>query len=429
MDLIVSTPEDLLRAVDERTGLLARIRSASEMTPAAFDKFWLPKLLAVADYVQQVPYEQGCYAEHGGMLRYALMSAFCALQVASGRFFTGSHGAEKRRLLVPQYRFAVFAATLAGIPATLHARLIIRAGANTWTPFHAYPAIGQWARQQDPSGRYSVELRQTQLKISASNAVAWSADLMGIGTWQQFDEEVALLAHDAIYQIEPRTGEATIVTCVRTATRTAREFELKHMNGQFVAKGVPDTVTPTLIEEAGVAIAASQAGVAQASAPTAAPAGVTATQPEAGSKTEAQSQGKTQTRATAEAQSVAPTAANAPQAAPTNSTSSERAALAAIGIVEPPPAPPDSASATPSFSDILHEIFMTIRKRADYEQIKKDWEIVDLGISVPTAIFSRLGLPTASVLELLREEKLIVDTPKNRTSVVLDKRVQPLLFG
>ncbi|WP_321935244.1 TraI domain-containing protein [Paraburkholderia sp. J8-2] len=435
MELTVKQPQDLLRAVDERTGLLARIRSASEMNPGAFDKFWLPKILAVADYVQEVPYEQGCYAEHGGMLRYALMSAYYALQVASGRFFTGSHGAEKRRTLVPQYRFAVFVATLAGIPATLHARLIIRAAAKTWTPFHAFPAIGQWARQQDATGRYSVELRQTQLKISASNAVAWSADLMGIGTWQEFDEEVALVAHDAIYQIEPKTGEATVITCVRTATRIAREFELKHMNGQYVAKEVPEGITPALIEEAGAAIQASQAVANPPSPP--------ATEKSAQKQAEERPQPKPEAPSEVKPHAGGPSAATRPSPTPSAPSAeapatpavsvtikdSEQAALAAIGIHAPEPEPAPSVPAAPKLPDIVLEIFQTICKRADHEEAKKSWQIVEQGISVPNGTFSRLGLPTASVMNILREHGLIVETPRNRTHVILDMRTHSLLFG
>ncbi|KAF7963365.1 hypothetical protein AWV80_10575 [Cupriavidus sp. UYMU48A] len=224
MDFSLRSSADLLQRIDAETGLLARLRSSSEAKPEVFANYWQPLIVSVADYVQECPFEQTCFSEPGGLLRYALMAGYYALQIGNQQFFTGKHGAEKRRVLVPQYRFAVFFSTLAGIPAILHSRMIVRAGGNTWTPFSAEPALSRWVRAQKAS-TFSIEWRLSEQKVSPANAVAWAADIVGIGTWQNLAEEVAMLAHDAIYQVDPKTGESPVTTCVRQAYRTARDFE------------------------------------------------------------------------------------------------------------------------------------------------------------------------------------------------------------
>ncbi len=125
MDFSLRSSADLLQRIDAETGLLARIRSSSEAKPEVFANYWQPLIVSVADYVQECPFEQTCFSEPGGLLRYALTAGYYALQIGNQQFFTGKHGAEKRRVLVPQYRFAVFFSTLAGIPAVLHSRMIV----------------------------------------------------------------------------------------------------------------------------------------------------------------------------------------------------------------------------------------------------------------------------------------------------------------
>jgi len=396
MDFSLRSSADLLKRIDAETGLLTRIRSSSEAKPEVFASYWQPLIASVADYVQECPFEQVCFSEPGGLLRYALMAGYYALQIGNQQFFTGKHGAEKRRLLVPQYRFAVFFSTLAGIPATMHARMIVRAGGNAWSPFAAQPSLSDWVRAQN-ARNFSVEWRLSELKVSPANAVAWAADIVGIGTWQNLAEEVAMLAHDAIYQVDPKTGESPVTTCVRQAYRTAREFETRAMTGRYQASTLPESVTPEAIQKFGEGLGAA-AGSTPATGQT--------------QQSDA-SPGETQSTSTL------PAAPSDVPATDASASAGEQPASPETKTVPPAPAYPD----------IVLDLFKAIRHVEDYEQIKKLCNEVDDGIVVPMTIFAKHGLPVAGVLKILEENKLLVKISDTRKSCILQKAARGLLFG
>ncbi|MBP0633118.1 MULTISPECIES: TraI domain-containing protein [unclassified Cupriavidus] len=397
MDFFLRSPADLLKKIDAETGLLTRIRSSSEAKPEVFENYWQPLIDSVAEYVQECPFEQVSFSEPGGLLRYALMAGYYALQIGNQQFFTGKHGAEKRRILVPQYRFAVFFSTLAGIPATLHARMIVRAGEKTWTPFSAEPALSRWVRAQN-ANTFNIEWRLSELKVSPANAVAWSADIVGIGTWQNLAEEVAMLAHDAIYQVDPKTGESPVTTCVRQAYRTAREFETRAMTGRYQTSALPESVTPEAIQKFGEGLETTTAG----SKPTASPTGQSDN-----------TQGAAQISSTSPAEQ-----ADVPAAAASTSADVQ-------------PGSPDTkkAPSTPRYPDIVLDIFKAIRHLDDYDQIKKSCNEIEKGIAVPISIFAKHGLPVSKVLDILDQSKLLVEISPTRKSCILQKAARGLLFG
>ncbi|VWC82849.1 hypothetical protein BLA39750_01333 [Burkholderia lata] len=396
MDFSLRPSSDLLRGIEAETGLLTRIRSSSEAKPDVFENYWQPLINAIADYVQECPLEQVCFSEPGGLLRYALMSGYYALQIGNQQFFTGKHGAEQRRLLVPQYRFAVFYSTLAGIPALMHSRLIVRAGGKTWTPFHSQPALCNWVRAQKAS-KFTIEWRLEELKISPANAVAWAADVVGIGTWQNLAEEVALLAHDAIHRIEPTNAESPVTTCVRQAYRTAREFETRAMTGRYQKTTMPDGVTPATIQSFGEQIVAKQTSQA-----TATPKPLEAT--------------------------------NAPAAPPADSSADPTGNVgqgASVPAHEKPqlePAPTKPAESATSYPPIVLDIFKAICAQENYEDVKKSCNETESGIVVPVHIFAKHGLPSSSVLQILQENNLLVQISPTRRSAILARAVRPLLF-
>jgi hypothetical protein len=395
MDFSLRSSTDLLQRVEAETALLTRIRSSSEAKPDIFANYWQPLITAVADYVQECPLEQICFSEPGGILRYALMAGYYALQIGNQQFFTGKHGAEKRRVLVPQYRFAVFFSTLAGIPATMHARVIIRAGDKTWTPFHSKPALRDWVRAQNAS-KFSIEWRLSELKVTPANAVAWAADIVGIGTWQNLAEEVAMLAHDAIYQVDPKTGESPVTTCVRQAYRTAREFETRAMTGRYQKSALPDGITPESVQKFGEGLGAP------------APASSSQTgQSKQGSNTLPETQQSSET----------------PAAVP------DEKEPAAAAEEQPVAVDAKKPQSTPKYSDIVLDIFKAIRALEDYDQIKKSCNEVESGIAVPVTIFAKHGLPASKVLQILEENKLIVEISPTRKSLILQKAARGLLFG
>lgn len=396
MDFSLRSSADLLQRIDAETGLLARIRSSSEAKPEVFANYWQPLIVSVADYVQECPFEQTCFSEPGGLLRYALMAGYYALQIGNQQFFTGKHGAEKRRVLVPQYRFAVFFSTLAGIPAILHSRMIVRAGGKTWTPFSAEPALSRWVRAQKAS-TFSIDWRLSEHKVTSANAVAWAADIVGIGTWQNLAEEVAMLAHDAIYQVDPKTGESPVTTCVRQAYRTARDFETRAMTGRYHASALPERVTPEAIQQFGEGL-----GAAAGSTP-----------PISQTQQSDSTAGETQPPTISPEKQV-----DIPSTVSSNSADEQLAS----------PEQKKAPSAQP-YPDIVLDIFKAIRHLENYEQIKKSCNEVEKGIVVPMSIFAKHGLAVSVVLDLLDQNKLLVEISPTRKSCILQNAARGLLFG
>lgn len=395
MDFSLRHRADLLNRVEAETGLLTRIRSSSEANLEVFANYWQPLIDSVAEYVQESPFEQACFSEPGGLLRYSLMAGYYALQIGNQQFFTGKHGAEKRRVLVPQYRYAVFFSTLAGVPAILHARMIVRAAGKTWTPFAAEPALSRWVRAQN-SSTFSIEWRLSELKVSPANAVAWAADIVGIGTWQNLAEEVAMLAHDAIYQVDPKTGESPVTTCVRQAYRTARDFETRAMTGRYQTTTLPESVTPESIQKFGEGLGTNAAGP------------------------KAQSSAGEQVENT-------PVAVQSTTTIPAAEAPGED--VAANISPQPGASEPSKAPSAPAYPDIVLDIFKAIRHLHDYDQIKKSCNEIEKGIVVPISIFAKHGMPVSKVLDYLEQSKLLVEISSSRKSCILQKAARGLLFG
>ncbi len=376
MEFKVRSPSEILASVDERTCLLARLETSANMRSGGFNKFCLPLLHSVAAYVQECPLEEDCFAEPGGLLRYALTAAFYALEISGTMVFTSSQSSETRRLLDPQYRFGVFAASIAALPAILHSRVIITdsAGSEVWSPYHSYPRIADWVQRHNGSKGYKVEWRRERLPVSQAGAIGLAADLYGVGLWQNFDLEVVQQVYEAILPPEPRGPEGKIVKCVRTGDRCAREFERNARSDPYKAASLPPGITP-----AAIAAIPSQASVSIPTQPT-------------------------DEEAKGQIAAVLPLADEAAKA----EAASE----------------PDPSASMPAH---VIEMFHAIRTRPEYEELKSTWVVSDTGIEVPVNTFSGLGRSPGAIGRELKELGTLIDF-SSRT-LVLKRSMHALLFG
>ena len=402
MEFTVRSSHEILATVDKTTGLLARIRTSANLRDGLFDEWAMPLILGVANYVQDCPLEEGCYAEPGGALRYALTSAFYALEVSGNTEFVIGQGSNRRRELNPQYRFGVLAASLAAMPAIIHSRIIIKTadGGSTWSPYHAYPRVFDWIGREGQGDGYVVEWRRERLQISQANAIAmaYNGEIYALGLWQLFDDDVCRQAHDAILPPDPKGPELKMISCVRKGDRTARELERALMTGTYTPVEQPP-VSPDAIDAHAKPLNPTPAATADSTSPPVEPAA-----------------------AVADADGVIPPPGSletrpSPQgAAPT----ADHDALAAAGA----PAEPDPWAGLPPH---VLEMFDAIRAHPDYQKMKANWVLSETSIDVPVSTFGLLGRsPGAIARELKTVGMVVTGTAK---SLVLKRSTYSLLFG
>jgi hypothetical protein len=139
MEIKFRPPADLIKAVDERTDILAQIETAAGMKGSTFNDFYMPLIRALAEYVLECPLERYSYAEPGGALRFGLTSSMFTLRHTATRVFASNEGPERRRILTEKYKFAAFAASTASVPAIVRTGVWLSVGQGDdkqpWSPY------------------------------------------------------------------------------------------------------------------------------------------------------------------------------------------------------------------------------------------------------------------------------------------------------
>jgi len=168
------------------------------------------------------------------------------------------------------------------------------------------------------------------------------------------------------------------------------------MTGRYQKSALPDGITPESVQKFGE--------------------GLGAPAPASSSQTGQSKQGSNTSPETQQS-------SDAPAAAP------DEKEPAAAAAEQPTAVDAKKTPSTPKYPDIVLDIFKAIRALEDYDQIKKSCNEVESGIAVPVTIFAKHGLPASKVLQILEENKLIVEISSTRKSLILQKAARGLLFG
>ncbi|MFP3637948.1 TraI domain-containing protein [Paraburkholderia sp. SIMBA_054] len=412
MEFKVRTPTELIESVDERTGLIDQLNTAAGMKGSQFEDFYKPLITQLAEYVLECPLERDAYAEPCGALRFGMTSALFALRHTTTKVFANGQGSERRRQLTEQYKFAAFAAALASVPATVHARVQVSTGEPgkklVWNPYHRAPQLYRWLREVDSRGRYEIAWRTDNVIITQANAVAFSADIFRAGTWVYFDYEVIRDMYDAIAPAKKTGKESPLWLTVYEGETLAREFERKAAVGPYTPAAMP----PGVSSESVAAIVTPSQPASPAAAPAAQPNPATASESTAAT-TQPSGDPSTPTEAVAPGPAEAPGATSAPAPNPVHEKAREMLSKA----------PPHVA-----------EVFTAIRLKADYENLRKTWTVTEEGsMHVTVDTVKGLGRSPGDIVTDLKDHKFCtghftMQAPK-RTILVLTPETAAILLG
>ena len=198
----------------EPIGALCRLVSGGRALP---EKYAAP-LRALENWLVNLPAAQSYYAEEGGAVAYALVTATNAARIASSSIFAPTAPNEQRALLQPQYEYAAFLAGLSCVLAFPPREVRINAvGKPAWNsllgPLRSYVAVGD---------SYSVTWlqRASTSRVPSTSHGAWVGAVAMLTFAQQYltDQDVAREFVSAIMpDAQPTAGEPLLVQIVRRA--------------------------------------------------------------------------------------------------------------------------------------------------------------------------------------------------------------------
>lgn len=185
--------------------------------PTLPEKYAAP-LRSIEAWVVNLPAAQSYYAEEGGAVAYALVTATNAARIASSSIFAPTAPNEQRASLQPQYEYAAFLAGLSCVLAFPSREVRVNApGKPAWHcllgPLRSYLAVGD---------SYSVTWfpRASASRVPSTSHGAW-VSAIAISPFAQLylsDQDVAREFVSAIMpDAQPTAGESLLVQIVRRA--------------------------------------------------------------------------------------------------------------------------------------------------------------------------------------------------------------------
>lgn len=156
------SPEKLILSQED---VLKKIKLISECDKVEFDKFYGSLIYNYAKYVHQLPAsENHHHAAVGGLLRHGLEVAAGAFAVSNDRIFDPNATLEKRRVVEPVYRYAVFIAALVHDLGKAAYDIVVHNSdhSSVWDPF--VEPLYDWACRNKISHYYLHFSRQRKHK-------------------------------------------------------------------------------------------------------------------------------------------------------------------------------------------------------------------------------------------------------------------------
>lgn len=220
--------------------LFQELLTASGVGSDRFRAHYLPVAERLAMQIQELPLERETFAEHGGGLKFALLSALTTLRLCDSVVFAPSATAEVRMRVEPQYRFAAFCASLAAIPLIVHHHMTVTIEAKPWSLLSRTPLL--WEALA-PNQGYEVEWKPTTVaKPSAAMGFLVLSRFFDPGQWEEFDPDVVRGLCDAINPASMQLpAELALAKVVRVGHEKVRQAEQLRASKAFM----PATASPT----------------------------------------------------------------------------------------------------------------------------------------------------------------------------------------
>lgn len=199
------------------------MRMAAGVSDEVFRKTYAPHLLRLTRVVQRLPLSPDAFPLPDGAVRSAAYGCLLALRLAQNAIFAPEAGSTLRRELMPQYRFAVFAATLGATFVDVYRNVRVKVGGASWDvlselPLHdaAMSANGEYAIAWQPEGLFAYNPQLDAMVFMSA---------FPPGFWHRFHLRVL---QDMALSLSPAKNPLS-ETPMQRLIRTAREkvFELE----------------------------------------------------------------------------------------------------------------------------------------------------------------------------------------------------------
>lgn len=445
------TAQALLETHAKRIELVRQC--ANESTQAEFDRKWYAVLERCAVWFSSMPLTPELHAEPGGAFRATIEATFYAMRLAGGQKFAADLTSDKRRLLEPQYIYAVFlAAACSSLDEPCrHFEFTCESDRVQWNPA-AHGAFGSWIGDS----AYLVQRRVAPLKSERMRTAMYAQTVISPALLSGLDTAVLADLFGAINPVKsPQGFEALVHKVVRQALDVAVEFERKAQRGVFApvrfevpsavhvalelqpqqnAPAAPDPavgVAPATAAAVGATAADGPDGAAPTVAATASAAPVVVTSPTSsvpvvapGGPQLSQSLLDALERSEAQAASAAATGPiEHARAAPTGAPRPPAIALsrvpAAGGVAKPARSGPTDEELTGILGPgaaMMREFFKALADDVASGKATVAWE--EKGLKVQKRLVGAYGMTSDTLVEQLRKRTLLLRASGNDICIV-----------
>ncbi|ABM39611.1 TraI domain-containing protein [Polaromonas naphthalenivorans] len=199
----------------------------------AFRSQYLPVAERLACTVQDLPLENSSFAYAGGALQFGLLAGLTALRLCDGVIFEPSASAQKRMLVEPQYRYAAWCATLAGVPLIVDHYALLTVNDKPWS--FAFSPSSLW-EACGTTGSYGIEWKPASKNPpTPSLGLILLSSFFYAGQFTDFDSSVlASMCQSVNPGLTQSSGESSLSKLVRVAQEKVKATEKLRISRVFV---------------------------------------------------------------------------------------------------------------------------------------------------------------------------------------------------
>ncbi|SDD56983.1 conjugal transfer pilus assembly protein TraI [Cupriavidus sp. YR651] len=374
-----------MRAHSSRVDLIRQY--ANESDRSIFDAKWLGVVESCASWFSSMPLRPLEHAEPGGAFRATVEAAYFAMRLSGAQKFAADQPSERRRLLEPQYLYALFLAACCSRldEPCRHFRFHRDSDGNEWIPA-AHGAFGAWLG----NATYTVTRREEAAPVERMRTALLAREILGAERLAQFDSVVLTDLFGAINPDPRPSGLETLLHKVaRQAIDTVTQFEVKARRAAFA----PDSTAPP-----------SATALSDSMAPSSGASGSAVPAP-----------ASTVSQQAVGASEAAPAAASAssPAAPPTSASTGVESEIARPAVVqldpnrpvrqEPPKDP--FAEALAGTSNLMRDFFRALAQDVAAGKAKVSW--VDGKLAIGKRMIGNYGIASETLIENLRKFNLL----------------------
>ena len=225
----------LLSAQESRIALIRQY--ANEVSGDLFAAKWLTILTRCADWFSSMPLRFAEHAEPGGAFRATVEAAYFAMRLSGAQKFGADQPSERRRMLEPQYLYALFLAACCSRldEPCRHFQFHRDNDGTEWIPA-AHGAFGPWVG----TSTYRVSRRESIQPVERMRTALLAREILGSERLSAFDSQVLTELFGAINPDPRPTGLETLLhKVVRQSIDTLTQFEVKARKAEFAPDSTP----------------------------------------------------------------------------------------------------------------------------------------------------------------------------------------------